>query len=392
MTATSSDQSLAVGSAARPSLLHRAVSALSFRNVSAIYILVALLITYSLWVPDTFLTGAVWRSMLDNSSLTALAAIGLVIPLSAGAFDLAIGSEVGVGAILVAWLLAKHHVPVLASFVLTVSIGALIGVVSGLLVTKARIDSFIATLGMSSILLAVVAWLSGGQQLVNLGKSFQSVATDQLLGLTYPVWIMLIVAACVWYVLENTSVGRRVYATGGNESAARLSGVPTAAVVVAALATCGAIAGLAGSLVSSQLATGDPTIGPAYLLPAYAAAFLGSTQFRGGRYNVWGTVLAVYVLAIGVKGLQLGGAPVWIPDLFNGVALLLAVGLSRFQRTATRASAVRRTLGRSHGKKASGAAHGEGDSVPNSADVAPPGAARTDPAAFVAVQQSQAPR
>jgi len=103
---------------------------------------------------------------------------------------------------------------------------------------------------------------------------------------------------------------------------------------------------LAGALVSSQLATGDPTIGPAYLLPTYAAAFLGSTQFRGGRYNVWGTVLAVYVLAIGVKGLQLGGAPVWIPDLFNGVALLLAVGMARRQRIARRARAVRRTLRR----------------------------------------------
>jgi len=115
-------------------------------------------------------------------------------------------------------------------------------------------------------------------------------------------------------------------------------------VVVVALVCCGAIAAFSGLLVSSALGTGDPTIGPAYLLPAFSAAFLGSTQFRGGRFNVWGTVLAVYVLATGVKGLQLAGAPIWIPDLFNGVALLLAVGLAKYQGTARRAGAVKRLL------------------------------------------------
>ncbi|MFJ2160539.1 ABC transporter permease [Streptomyces sp. NPDC087856] len=319
---------------------------LSFRNISAVYIVAALLLIYSLWVPDTFLSSAVWRSLIDSSALTALAAVGLVLPLAAGAFDLAIGAEVGMGAIVVAWLLADHHVPVFASFVITVLVGAVIGAASGLLITKARIDPFIATLGMSSVLLALIAWLSGGQQLVNLAPSFQRVATDRLFGLTYPVWILLIVGVILWYVLERTPAGRRIYATGGNSGAARLAGVRTAAIVISTLAAAGAIAGLSGALVSSQLGTGDPTIGPAYLLPVYAAVFLGSTQFRGGRYNVWGTVLAVYVLAIGVKGLQLGGAPVWIPDLFNGVALILAVGLARFQRRSTRAEAVRRTLRR----------------------------------------------
>jgi ribose transport system permease protein len=130
----------------------------------------------------------------------------------------------------------------------------------------------------------------------------------------------------------------------GNIDAARLAGVRTALVVVLALVACGLIAAFAGALVSSRLATGDPTVGPGYLLPAFAAAFLGSTQFRGGRYNVWGTIVAVYVLATGVKGLQLAGAPVWIPDLFNGVALLLAVGMAKFQTSAGRTSAIRRAL------------------------------------------------
>src|SRR6201999_52733 len=122
------------------------------------------------------------------------------------------------------------------------------------------------------------------------------------------------------------------------------AGVRVAAVVICSLIACATIAAFAGMLVTANLGTGDPTIGPAYLLPAFSAAFLGSTQFRGGRFNVWGTVVAVYVLATGVKGLQLAGAPIWIPDLFNGAALLLAVGLARYQGAAHRTSAIRRLL------------------------------------------------
>jgi ribose transport system permease protein len=158
------------------------------------------------------------------------------------------------------------------------------------------------------------------------------------------VYLMLAVGLVVWYLLERTPLGRRVYATGGNIEAARLAGVRVAAVVICSLIACATIAAFAGMLVTANLGTGDPTIGPAYLLPAFSAAFLGSTQFRGGRFNVWGTIVAVYVLATGVKGLQLAGAPIWIPDLFNGVALLLAVGLAKWETTATRAGAVRRLL------------------------------------------------
>lgn len=166
---------------------------------------------------------------------------------------------------------------------------------------------------------------------------------------------MLAVAAVAWFVLERTPAGRRIYATGGNPDAARLAGVRTGAVVICALVACGGIAALAGTLVSARLGTGDPTVGVSYLLPAFSAAFLGSTQFRGGRFNVWGTVVAVYVLATGVKGLQLAGAPTWIPDLFNGVALLLAVAMARLERTAGRASAIRRALRRGAGGPAADA-------------------------------------
>jgi ribose transport system permease protein len=253
-------------------------------------------------------------------------------------------------AIVSAWLLESFHLGVVPTLVLTLLAGCAIGAVSGALIVRARIDSFIATLGMSSILLALIDWVSGSQQILNLPGSFQGLATNELLGIADPVWIMLAVGIAVWYVVQRTPTGRRLYATGGNPSAARLAGVPTSRVIVLSLVACGAIAALAGLLTSARLAVGDPTVGPGYLLPAYAAAFLGSTQFQGGRYNVWGSVVAVYVLAVGVKGLQLAGAPVFIPDMFNGVALLVAVAMSKYQRTARRSAAVARILKRSGGR------------------------------------------
>jgi ABC-type sugar transport system ATPase subunit/ribose/xylose/arabinose/galactoside ABC-type transport system permease subunit len=328
-----------------PSAKERLKRAASFRNTSALYIFALLFAVFSLWEPATFLTSQTWRLLLDNQAITGMAAIALVIPLSAGVVDLAVGSEVGMGAILVAWLLARHGLPVPVAIGLTVLAGAAIGLVISLLIVRARIGSFIATLGMSSVLLAVIDWLSGSQQILNLGSGFQAIATDTLFGITYPVYVLALISVLVWYFLERTRSGRRVYATGGNAEAARLAGVRTSRVILLAAVSCGVITAIAGILESAQLATGDPTISTSYLLPAFAAAFLGSTQFRGGRFNVLGTLVAVAVLAVGVQGLELAGAPVWLPNLFDGAALLLAVGFAQVQKAPTaRTAAIRRLL------------------------------------------------
>jgi ribose transport system permease protein len=321
----------------------RLLRALSFRRLSAIYILIALFVLFSLWIPGTFLTVGTWRSLLNSQALTALAAVGLVIPMAAGAFDLAVGVEIGLASILVSWLIVDHGVSPGEAIVLTLLAGAAVGTVSAVMTVLVRIDSFIATLGVSSVGTALITWVSGGQQILNLPSQYVSFSTDEFLGVTYLVWMMLVVAAIIWYVLENTPVGRRIYATGGNPESARLAGIRTGAVVAGSLIACSVIAAIVGVLLASQLGAGDPTAGPSYLLPALTAVFLGSTQFRAGRLNVWGTVVAVYVLAVGVTGLQQAGGPTWIPDLFDGVALLLAVGMARY-RPNKRLTAVRRMI------------------------------------------------
>jgi ribose transport system permease protein len=307
---------------------------LGFRNISAVYILVVLLIIFTIWIPKTFWTETTLRTLLDGQAIVGLAAIGLVIPLAAGVFNLALGFQVGLAGILVGYLMMSTGLGVWPSIVVALVAGAAIGLASGLLIVSARINSFIATLGVSSLLGALITAISGGRQILGLPDQFAQLGTGIFGDITIPFIVLVVVALVVWYVLERTPVGRRIYATGGNPDAARLAGVRTSLIVVGSLIACGAIASIAGVLVTARLATADPTVGPSYLLPAFTAAFLGSTQFKGGRFNVWGTLVAVYVLAVGVKGLQLGGAPVWIPDAFNGAALLLAVGMAAFSSPA----------------------------------------------------------
>ena len=321
-------------------------SALSFRRLSAIYIFVVLFVVFALWIPGTFLTASTWRSVLDGQALTAMAAVGLLIPVAAGAFDLAIGSQIGFTSIFVSWLLVNQGLSPAAAIPLTILIGALLGGFSALLVAAFRIDSFIATLGVSSVIMACTTWLSGGAQILNLPAGFSSFSTQRFFGITVPVYLMLIIAFVVWYVMENTPLGRRIYATGGNEAASRLAGVRTRVVIAGAFIAGSLIASLVGILLASRLGTGDPTSGPSFLLPAFSAVFLGATQFRSGRFNVWGTVVAVYVLAVGVKGLQLAGAPTWIPDMFNGLALIVAVGLANVGAQGKRFAWLSRTFRR----------------------------------------------
>lgn len=324
---------------------HRSVASLfSFKNISAIYIFIAIFAIFSIVTPETFLQPGVWRTLLDAQAITVIAAIAVSVPLVTGAFNLAIGAEVGFAGIMVAFLIVKAELPWPAAILFTLAAGAAVGFVSGLVITKGKIDSFIATLGMSSILTAALAWLSSSQQILGIPQEFRMVATGNFLGVTNPAYIMLGIAAITWYVLECTPVGRRMYAAGYNADGARLAGVNVDRLRIGALMGGGVIASIAGILLTSRINTGDPTVGPSLLLPALTAVFLGSTQFRGGRFNVWGTVIAVYVLAVGIKGLQLVGAPPWINDLFNGVALLAAVGLSQWERTAKRTGAIRRTL------------------------------------------------
>jgi ribose transport system permease protein len=309
--------------------------ALSFRNVSALYVGVGFIVLFSLWIPDVFWTATTWKTLISEQAIVGIAAVGLVVPLAAGAYDLSIGMAVGLGSMIVAWLIGEHGTPMVLAILAALVAGCGVGVLNGLMVTRFNIDSFIATLAMTSVLAAVVTAISGGEQIIGLPASFSDLASDEILGITLPVYMMLVVALAVWYVLEHTPPGRRTYATGGNAEAARLTGVRTRLIIVVALIVGSGIAAFAGVLVTARSAASAPDVGAGYLLPAFAAAFLGATQLKHGRFNAGGTIIAVLLLGTGVTGLALANAPQWAGDMFVGVVLIAALALTGIQRRTT---------------------------------------------------------
>jgi ribose transport system permease protein len=206
-----------------------------------------------------------------------------------------------------------------------------VGLVNGILVVGLQVDAFVATLGSSSVVGGIALAYSNGKTIFGkVPKSFTSLARNKLGGIPQPVVLVLIVALVLGFVLGLLPVGRRMYATGGNERAARLTGIATRRYVIGAFVTSAFLAGLAGLVLGSRLGTASPSTGASLLLPAFAGAFLGATTVRPGRFNVAGTIIAVYTLAIAVAGLQQLGAPVWFEPVFNGAALVLAVSSSQW--------------------------------------------------------------
>lgn len=304
------------------------LSALSIRRISAAYVLVFLIILFSILLPETFPTTTTLTSVLNDQAVTALVAVALVIPFASQMFDLSVAAMVSLSSVVCAHLMVISGHGIAVSIAAALGVGLTSGLLMGLAVTKWNIDSFIATLGVSSILAGFANAISDQLTIVGLPDGFLDFANYEFVGLTSLVLVVLVIAAAAWWLTERTVFGRRLYATGGNIDAARLAGVPVDSVRVLALALSGLLTAAAGVLATAQFSSGSASNGSGYLLPAFAAAFLGTTQVRVGRVNVIGTVLAVYTLATGVKGLQLMGAPFWIADAFNGLALLAAVALA----------------------------------------------------------------
>jgi ribose transport system permease protein len=307
-------------------------SAFGFSRISGIYVWIAIFALFAFWVPDTFLTELTWKNIASSQAITAIVAIGLLFPLAAGTYDLSFGQTLGFSAVFSAYLV-NHGFGTASAILVVVLIAIVIGSFNGLLVAGLRIDSFIATLGTSSLLLAAIGLVSKRQQIIGLPDSYDSIGQSQPFGIPITVIYLLVFAIFAWYVLEHTAFGRYLHAIGGGSEAARLAGVRTRALVFGSLIISAVVASIGGVLMTSTLSAGDPTVGESFLLPVFAACFLGATQFTPGRFNVPGTLVATYMLATGVTGLQLAGAEFWVTDLFNGAVLILALAIGTFQGT-----------------------------------------------------------
>lgn len=306
---------------------------LGLDRFSGLYLWAAFIVMFTAWTP-LFFTSATLHSVASGQAVAGILTVGLLIPLVAGAFDLSVGATANVTAISVVQLQTLHHLGIAWSIILSVALGALIGAVNGFLVVVFKINSFIATLAMGSVLAALLTIFTNNEQPSPPTDPAWSRLTQQSVGGFQIVFIyFLIIAIVVWWVLEHTPAGRYMRVIGSNTEAARLSGVPVGRWVWISLICSGTIAGLAGIACSSLLGP-SLTFGQALLLPAFAAAFLGSTQLTPGRFNVWGSVIAIYVLATGIQGFQFVTGVQWLSDMFNGVALIAAVAFAGWRYRA----------------------------------------------------------
>jgi len=290
-------------------------------------LLVLLIVVFSLLKPDTFLTYFNIRSILSNKSVQALAALSVFIPMTANQFDLSAGFNIGISQVFAIGLQAQG-LPWWAAVIAVVLMGAFVGFLNGLLVTRIKIDSFIATLGTGTVLYGLNAWYTGGQQVLgDLPPDFLAISGN--IGIVpAPALYVLVVSLALWVVFEFLPLGRYLYVLGASPRAAELNGISAKRYVTLGFIAAGTLAAFAGVVLQSQLQVGQSSVGQEYLLPAFTAALLGATSIRPGRVNVWGTVLAVAVLAVTVAGLNQLGAPFFVEPLFNGSMLILAVGLA----------------------------------------------------------------
>lgn len=292
---------------------------------------VVLIVLFSVLLPNTFPTLLNLRSIMSDKAIILILALGVMIPMSAGRIDLTVGYGI------VLWHILAISLQTMFGFswpfaVMTVLLlGAFMGMLNGLLVEVAKIDSFIATLGTGTVLYALALWHSGGRQIVGvLSGNFYALNTTMVFGLPITGYYVTIIAVLMWFVYEYTPLGRYLYAIGASPKAAALNGIPVRKYVMGSFIASGLLTALAGVLLAAKLRIGQASVGLEFLLPALVGAFLGSTTIKPGRVNVWGTVIGIIILAVGISGIQQFGGSFWVEPMFNGVTLLIAIGIAGY--------------------------------------------------------------
>lgn len=302
-----------------------------FFRYGLICVWIALGIVFTFAAPGRFLTAANVGNIFGSQAVLVVITLGLLFALAAGEWDLSVGGTVGLSLTLVGVLNGQDHWSIWLAALIALLAGLTVGAVNAFFVVLADVPSLIATLGMAT-LLAGVSYGISNLTISGLDQTFVNLGQNSLFSIPYPFYYSIVLAAIVWYVLKWRPFGRYLYFVGSNRDVARLSGIRVPVVRVRALLLSSLFAALSGVILAASLGATGPSIGPDYLLPAFAAAFLGSTTIAPGRLNVWGAVVAVYFLITGVTGLQLLGAPSWIQQVFYGGILMIAVALSRLAR------------------------------------------------------------
>jgi len=302
-----------------------------FSIYGLVFFFVALCVVFSIILPNTFPTAFNIRSILNQQSVVVLLALAAMVPMATNQFDMSIGYLLGLTHILMIGLMVYSGMPWWVAALIIILIGVAFGYFNGILVTRVGIDAFIATLGSGTILYGCSYWYTGGQQVLgNVPKGFTKLDAMLFGNIPLPAVFVLIVAVILWLVFEYLPIGRYLHVLGANPKAAELTGISTTKYITLAFITSSTLTAIAGIILAAELRVGQTSVGPDYLLPSFAGALLGATTIRPGRMNVWGTVIAVMLLAVAVSGLQQMGAKFFAEPIFNGSMLILAVALATY--------------------------------------------------------------
>jgi ribose transport system permease protein len=302
---------------------------------AGVLVLAALFLVFSVLRPDTFLVYGNLVGILANGAITGILALGLLLPLSAGLFDISISGSftVAVIGVMVLFKATNGSIPIVLAVGLVLLGAALVGSINAFGILKLKIDPFIMTIGTGSLLTGLSQILSGGSTVVEgIPETFVRIGRTSIASVPISVYIFGVLAVLLWYVLRYTPFGRALYATGASREATRLAGVNTNRIIWIAMMCSAVGAAIGGIVLAARIGSGPPGLGDSYLLGAYASAFLGSTMITPGRFNVVGLVVATLILGVGVNGFQLLGAPFWIVPIFQGSVLLVAVALGNLRK------------------------------------------------------------
>ena len=288
-----------------------------------------MILGFSLARPNTFPTWLDAKSIVTAAAPEMIVALGLTVVLVMRDFDLSVGSMVGLADGAAVSVMAQHHIAWPVAVLVGLGLGVAAGLFTGLLVAILGGNSFIMTLGMATILTGVEYAFTGQATIFQgFAHGFVKIGADSWLGINNQVWISLVIALILWVLLDATEIGRFMYAIGGNEEAARLSGIRTRTLRITGFVIVAFSAAIVGILLASAGAGYTPNPGQYLLLPAYAGAFLGAACFRPGEFNIPGTVVGVLFLGTIATGLTLLNLQTYLINLVQGAILIVAVLIS----------------------------------------------------------------
>ena len=304
-----------------------------FQRFGVLIAFAAVVVFFSLERGSSFPTLANLRAVFSGAAPLAVLAAVLTVPMMMGDFDLSVGFNAQVLGAVVVTLMAFDRVAAGTSIILTIVIGSLIGLLLGSLIAWSKVSAFVITLGAGIVLEGVELHLTSGNTIFSgLSKSYVKLAQHKLLSFTWPVWIALLVCVVLWYVTRHTVLGRRMAAVGGNQEAARLSGINVEMMRTAGFIIVGIGAAIAGIIITSQAASSYPDSASGLLIPAYAGVFLGAAVLRPGEFHIWGTLIGVMFMSIIQNGLTLMDYSSSTTDVIQGGIFIAAVLTSRIGR------------------------------------------------------------